>query len=170
MNFSRWLLAPFALFALDFGTKFYAVWKIPLLQGGEGFYPFGGIPVFFTHAVTFSLNTTCNTGAAWGLFPGFSGTLFGIRAAIIGALILYLGFQRGSARETWPFWLIVTGAVGNVADYLFYGHVIDFLHWTFWGRSFPIFNCADVYITTGVLALLLLPKRAFTKPKPSIIP
>lgn len=170
MKFSRWLFAPLALFILDFGSKLYAVWKIPFLQGGEGFYPFGGVPVFFTHAVTFSLNTTCNTGAAWGLFPGFSGTLFALRSAIILGLLAYLCLSRKGPRENWPLWLIATGAIGNVVDYLLYGHVIDFFHWTFWGRSFPIFNGADVYITTGVLALVLLPKSAFTKPKPSIAP
>jgi signal peptidase II len=41
---------------------------------------------------------------------------------------------------------------------LLYGHVVDFLHFTFWGYSFPIFNLADTYITLGVIGLLLMPR------------
>ncbi|MBU6446833.1 MAG: signal peptidase II, partial [Verrucomicrobia bacterium] len=58
-----------------------------------------------------------------------------------------------------PIWLVVTGAIGNVLDYCLYGHVIDFIHFTFWGYSFPIFNVADSCITIGILTLLLLPKQ-----------
>jgi Lipoprotein signal peptidase len=53
-------------------------------------------------------------------------------------------------------WLIVTGAIGNAFDYWRYGHVIDFLHFTFWGSSFPVFNLADAYITLGAISLFLL--------------
>lgn len=142
---------------LDFVTKLYATLKIPYLDPAEGFYPFGGVPLFFSSAVTFSLNTVTNTGAAWGLFPGRSGALFALRLAIIGGLFLHLWLSK--ERVKWPLWLIVTGAVGNVIDYIVYGHVIDFFHWTFWGYSFPIFNFADVYISLGVAALFILPKR-----------
>jgi signal peptidase II len=47
-----------------------------------------------------------------------------------------------------------------VLDYLLYGHVIDFFHFVFWGYSFPIFNCADSYITLGVLGLIFLPRKS----------
>lgn len=53
-------------------------------------------------------------------------------------------------------WLIVTGAAANAFDYLRYGYVVDFFHFTFWGYSFPIFNLADTYITLGAASLFLL--------------
>ena len=55
-------------------------------------------------------------------------------------------------------WLIAVGAIGNALDYCLYGHVIDFIHFTFWGRTFPIFNLADTYITLGAIWLILTPK------------
>jgi signal peptidase II len=59
-----------------------------------------------------------------------------------------------------PIWLVLTGALGNALDYCLYGHVIDFLHFTFWGYSFPIFNIADSCIFLGVLMLILTPQKS----------
>lgn len=150
------LLFSFFLLALDIVSKKLTIACIPLLRGMQ--YPFGGIPLFDTPFMTFSLNYVVNTGAAWGIFPGYSGLLFTLRALIILALIGYLLFfyqKKGAA----PLWLIVTGAIGNALDYLFYGHVIDFFHATFFRWSFPIFNLADSYITLGVMALLFLKRE-----------
>src|SRR5690606_30184448 len=97
-----------------------------------------------------------NTGVAWGLFAGFPGLLFALRVAIISILLVFVPKRL-------PVWLIATGAIGNVIDYCLYGHVIDFLHFTFWGYSFPIFNIADSCITIGVCFLLLFPSKAQAK-------
>lgn len=143
------------LLALDFATKMGALAQIPsLAYYGHG-YPFGGIGIFDCFGITFSLNTVVNTGAAYGLFPGYPGFLFGLRLAIIAGLIMYLCLQRKSQKSLWPLWVVITGAFGNVIDYCLYGHVIDFLHFTFWGKSFPIFNFADSYITLGVAYFVL---------------
>ncbi|HSX25720.1 MAG TPA: signal peptidase II [Chlamydiales bacterium] len=144
------------LLGLDIASKILALEYIPWLSGR--FYPFGGIGIFsgLFGGITFSLNTIVNSGAAWGVFAGHSGLLFGIRAAIIFGLVLYLlVFHRGQTAK-FPLWLIVTGAAGNAIDYWRYGHVIDFLHFTFWGYEFPIFNLADSYISIGVMILFLL--------------
>ena len=149
------------LLGLDIASKMAAIAFIPSMGPGNYAYPYGGIgliPDFF--GVTFSLNYIVNTGAAWGMFPGHSGLLFGLRTAIILGLVSYLlFFHKGSAAPKFPLWLIVTGAVGNAIDYALYGHVIDFFHFVFWGYSFPIFNLADSFITLGVLGLLLLPRK-----------
>lgn len=147
------------LFALDVISKFWALFSIPLMGPLDRLYPFGGIPIFSVGGVTFSLNYVVNTGAAWGIFPGHSGLLFGLRAAIIIGLVAYLFFFHKGDTPKFPLWLIVTGAIGNAVDYALYGHVIDFFHFTFWGKSFPIFNFADSYITLGVFALLFLTSK-----------
>ena len=141
----------FCLLLLDLVTKGMAISWVPPLS--FGWYPFGGIGIFSAGGITFSLNYIVNTGAAWGAFPGHSGLLFALRAGIIVALVLF-------APKRFPIWLVITGAIGNVIDYCLYGHVIDFLHFTFWGYSFPIFNIADSCITTGILALLFFPRKA----------
>ncbi len=139
------------LIGLDLLTKLIALHFIPPLSYAP--YPFGGIPVFSFGGITFSLNYIVNTGAAWGVFAGFSGWLFILRTSIILFLLFFVP-------KKFPTWLVVTGALGNVIDYCLYGHVIDFFHFTFWGYSFPIFNLADSCITLGVLTLLLYPRKA----------
>lgn len=158
----KWLLGLFVtLLGLDIVTKILAIKWIPPMVWSDPVFPFGGIgifPDFF--GITFSLNYVVNTGAAWGVFAGHSGLLFSLRAAIIFGLVLYLiFFQRGETPKL-PLWLIITGAVGNAIDYWLYRHVIDFLYFTFWGYSFPIFNLADSYITIGVMSLFLFSRRS----------
>jgi signal peptidase II len=146
----KWIVLFAFLLGFDIATKWLAIHYIPALAGRE--YPFGGIPVFSLGGITFSLNYIVNTGAAWGIFAGYPGILFAIRTLIIFSLVFFVP-------KKWPVYLVVIGAIGNVIDYCLYGHVIDFLHFTFWGNSFPIFNVADSCITIGVLSLLLVSKE-----------
>lgn len=148
------------LLVADVLSKMGAVQWIPAMGPLDQSYPFGGIPIFSVFGISFSLNYIVNTGAAWGLFSGQAGLLFGLRTAIILGFSIYLLFsQREGRLAKFPAWLILTGAIGNAIDYLLYGYVIDFFHFTFWGKSFPVFNLADSYITLGVIALI------FSQPK-----
>lgn len=52
--------------------------------------------------------------------------------------------------------LVFAGAVGNYADRVVRGYVVDFVHLTHW----PVFNLADVYVTLGAMGLLLLSRRS----------
>merc|ERR1712048_991424 len=53
------------------------------------------------------------------------------------------------------FSLILGGTIGNCRDRLFHGRVTDFimLHWHGW--IFPIFNVADIGITTGAILVII---------------
>lgn len=147
------------LLGLDVASKVAATHFIPHFSPGD--YPYGGIAVFPNlFGISFSLNYTVNTGAAWGIFTGHSGLLFGTRAAVILGLVSYLLLFRRGSTPRFPLWLVVTGALGNALDYTLYKHVIDFFHFVFWGYSFPVFNLADSYITVGVLGLLLFTRKA----------
>ena len=151
------------LLGLDAAAKIGAIQLIPPISYGS--YPYGGIGVFPDFfGISFSLNYTENTGAAWGIFQDHAGLLFGLRAAVIFGLIAYLLFFHRGGAPKFPLWLVVAGALGNALDYALYGHVIDFFHFVFWGYSFPVFNLADSYITLGVLALLLFTRHAKKQP------
>jgi signal peptidase II len=142
----KWWLCLFLILCLDMGTKWAALQWIPQL--GFPPFPFGGIPIFSLGGITCSLNTIANTGAAWGTFAEYPGLLFMVRILIILALVILIP-------KRFPIWLVLTGALGNVIDYCLYEKVIDFIHFTFWGYSFPIFNVADSCITIGVISLFL---------------
>ncbi len=128
------------LLLLDIASKSLAAHFMPAM------------PVFDFSGVQFSIDYATNTGMAWSLLSGYPGLLFLVRIVVIGVIAGYLFFKRA---WTVPLGLIVTGAIGNAIDYCLYGHVIDFIHFTFWGYSYPIFNIADSCITIGALLFIL---------------
>jgi signal peptidase II len=77
------------------------------------------------------------------------GVAFGIDVGGAALLIVVI------ASRPWmwlPTGMLVGGAVGNLIDRIHQGHVTDFLKFPKW----PAFNVADVAITVGVIALLLV--------------
>ena len=100
-----------------------------------------------------------NTGAAFGLFQGYTGAF--VLLSIVVAAWIGLELLRTRTRG-WPTELalawILGGAIVNLIDRLRFGYVIDFLDVRIW----PVFNIADSAITIGVGLLLwqtLLAKR-----------
>jgi signal peptidase II len=93
-----------------------------------------------------------NTGAAFGMLPGF-GDVFTVLAIIVSLAILYYFPQV--PREDWPLRLAMGlqlgGALGNLIDRLTIGYVVDFVS----VGNFPVFNVADASISTGVAVLIL---------------
>jgi len=51
--------------------------------------------------------------------------------------------------------LLLGGGIGNLIDRLFRGYVIDFI--SIW--KYPSFNFADIYVTLGVILLLIFYKK-----------
>jgi signal peptidase II len=50
---------------------------------------------------------------------------------------------------------VLGGAIGNLADRIQLGYVVDFIDVHFRGWHYPAFNVADSAITCGVILLLL---------------
>lgn len=112
-----------------------------------------------------------NCGAAFGLLndsPSWIRRIvFGI-AAVAAAVFLSMFFVRGKGGQlfAWSVPLVVSGAVGNLADRARLGYVVDFIRvhyehevnliFTTWDRfEYPTFNVADITITIGVVLLIL---------------
>ena len=111
-----------------------------------------------------------NTGAAWSLFRGNNGLLAVV--ALAALVILFLSRRHFDSR-TWmgqvAFGLIFGGIVGNLADRLRVGHVVDFIYFYLQQRGgqeigFPAFNVADSAICTGVGLIFILTWRNEHKP------
>ena len=49
---------------------------------------------------------------------------------------------------------IGAGAVGNMIDRIFRGYVVDFFYFKL--IDFPVFNVADIYVTTAAVILIVL--------------
>jgi signal peptidase II len=102
-----------------------------------------------------------NEGAAFSLLASASGwqRWFFILLGLGISLMLMIWLRRIRIPEQTllaiGFALILGGALGNVIDRVWLGHVIDFIHvhWIDW--YFPAFNVADSAITVGACCLLL---------------
>ena len=66
------------------------------------------------------------------------------------ALLLRRGTRRPAAQIA--LMLVAAGAIGNYADRLARGYVVDFVHLHHW----PVFNVADVYVVAGAVMLVAL--------------
>jgi signal peptidase II len=91
-----------------------------------------------------------NKGVAFGLFQG-QAMMATVLAVIVLALLVrtYRRADGASWRMVCGCGLIVGGAVGNIADRVRLGYVVDFVAVSAW----PKFNVADSAITIGVLLL-----------------
>lgn len=159
----KWGFGALLLLGIDWATKWIALASLSPLAPKSAGFPFEGIALFAWGPITASLNLVTNTGAAWGLFQGHATLLFFIRLLLLAAFILYALRAHSGMAQRLSLFLITVGAVGNALDYCLYRQVVDFLHFTFWGHSFPLFNFADTYITLGALGLLFLPKSVSKK-------
>lgn len=93
-----------------------------------------------------------NTGVAFSLLSGGGPLVLGVTLLALALLVGYL-LARPSRRLLWlPTGLLVGGALGNLIDRIDSGAVTDFIKLPDW----PAFNVADMCITFGVIALVLV--------------
>ncbi len=109
----------------------------------------------------FTLINTHNTGAAFGMFKQAGGIFTIVAILVAGAIVFYYRqIPEGQIAIRLALGLQLGGAIGNLIDRLLFGTVTDFIFFH-WGRSLnaPIFNLADLSITSGVIVLALLMLR-----------
>jgi signal peptidase II len=98
-----------------------------------------------------------NKGVAFGLGGDISAALIGVTIVLLVGLLVFLALRSDGGWLVWlPAALLVGGALGNLADRVRDGAVIDFIDLPLW----PTFNLADVAITAGVLLLLFDVERS----------
>jgi len=105
-----------------------------------------------------------NTGIAFGFFKdqGIIFIIIPIVAIILLAVNIYYYRQNNEALSRAyiiAFSLILGGAIGNLADRVVYGHVIDFIDFRIW----PVFNIADSAITIGAILIAVKCFKLSTK-------
>jgi signal peptidase II len=83
---------------------------------------------------------------------------------VVAAFILFYYARAEKTRTArWALALILGGALGNLVDRIRIGEVIDFLHLSVSGVSWPIFNVADIGVSLGVALLAI---HLFRKERP----
>lgn len=102
-----------------------------------------------------------NRGAVWGIFSDAGHTIIpriitGLSIiAIIVVLYYFLKIEAHCVMELTSLSFIIGGAVGNIADRISPGYVIDFIEVYIKDYSWPTFNVSDSFITMGVILLII---------------
>lgn len=108
------------------------------------------IPTFFR------ITYVENDGAAWNILSGNKFLLI-----LIACIVLFCMYQfvlknkKLRFIEQLGYSLFIGGVLGNLCDRIFLGHVIDYLDFTIFGYSYPVFNLADIGIVVGVIFVIV---------------
>ena len=106
-----------------------------------------------------SFELSINRGISWGMLSSTNPYIFSGVTVIVGIFLAVFTWYTAQDREkgicSFTQMLVVVGGTGNLFDRIFYGGVIDFIHFHYGAWSFPSFNIADICIVLGVFLMLL---------------
>ena len=99
---------------------------------------------------------THNTGAIFGMFRDQAPIFALFSLGVIGLIVWYEGHAGRSVLVTLAIGLLLGGALGNLADRVRLGYVVDFMDLGIGAWRWYTFNVADAAISTSIVLLLLL--------------
>jgi len=107
----------------------------------------------------FNLTLAYNEGAAFSFLSdqgGWQRWFFTLVAAVVVIVLgVWLSRLKHERLLAVSLSLVIGGALGNLLDRLFIGHVIDFLDFFYQSYHWPAFNVADMAITLGVVLMFV---------------
>lgn len=108
----------------------------------------------------FNLTLHYNSGAAFSFLSDAGGwqRWFFSGIAVAVSVVLLVWIYRIASKQrllTVALSLILGGAVGNLIDRLYLGHVVDFLSFHWGPHYFPAFNIADAAISIGAVLMIV---------------
>ena len=98
-----------------------------------------------------------NTGIGFGFFSQNANLYYHLISLVIFTVIIFLIYlvTKASFFEKIFFSLILGGAIGNFYDRIIYFAVPDFVDFHINNFHWFTFNIADIFITLGVIAILV---------------
>ena len=104
-----------------------------------------------------NLHLIWNKGIAFGLFSFSEKSNYNLLTVLILIIIFVVFWMiiRTKGLEKYGFLMVFGGSLGNVYDRLFYSSVPDFIDIYYKNFHWFIFNVADIFITLGVIILIL---------------
>ena len=135
------------IFLFDRISKIYVIYLDKKFLGSEIF-----------SSKYLNINLIWNDGIAFGLLPFEKNSLYNVLTLIIVAIIIAIIFMTAKAEgiKKYSLLMILGGATGNVFDRLFNRSVPDFIDFHVGNFHWFIFNIADVFITLGVIFMILI--------------
>ena len=103
-----------------------------------------------------NLNLIWNTGIGFGLLSMNNSIVYNLTTTIIGlviAVLLYFLF-KSKKFDRISLSLIIGGALGNFYDRISFKAVPDFIDIHYGSFHWFTFNCADIFITIGIILII----------------
>ena len=140
-----WII--FFIFFLDRSSKYF----ITNLSD-----PVNGLNIEITSFLNFNL--IWNKGIAFGLLSFDQDFLYNIITFVIFliTILIFWFSQKTKGLEKIGFLIIVGGSSGNIFDRIYYSAVADFIDISINNFHWFIFNVADIFISIGVITLIML--------------
>jgi len=135
------------IFLIDRISKIYVIYLDKKLFGSE---------IFSSQYL--NINLIWNDGIAFGLFSLEKSNMYNFLTFIIIGIITVIIFMivKAEGLKKYSLLMILGGAIGNVFDRLFNRSVPDFIDFHIGNFHWFIFNIADVFITIGVIFMILI--------------
>ena len=140
------LIIIFSIFILDRLTKLYIIYLDKINSGSE---------IFSSKFLNIYL--IWNEGIAFGLFSFNEDNLYNFLTVFILIIIFVILFMisKSSGFKKYSLLLIFGGAMGNVFDRIIDKAVPDFIDFHIGNFHWFIFNLADVFISLGVIFMII---------------
>ena len=105
-----------------------------------------------------NINLIWNEGIAFGFFSFVDKTLYDFLTILIFTIILVIVFMiiKSEGLKKYSLLMILGGALGNIFDRIYYKAVPDFIDLHIGNFHWFIFNVADIFITLGVIFMILI--------------
>tara|TARA_B100000242_G_scaffold54188_1_gene32531 strand:+ start:762 stop:1265 length:504 start_codon:yes stop_codon:yes gene_type:complete len=99
-----------------------------------------------------------NEGIAFGLFSFSDKFFYHILSFLIGVVILIIlvMLNKSEGLKKYSLLMILGGALGNFYDRIFFEAVPDFIDFHFENFHWFIFNVSDIFISLGVILMIIL--------------
>ena len=136
----------FSIFIIDRITKIYVI-GVNSKNSYEDLYS----------SKFLNINLIWNEGIAFGLFSFSQNNLYNLLTLIISIIIIVIlkMIINSYGIKKYGLMMIFGGALGNLFDRIFYKAVPDFIDFHIGEFHWFVFNVADIFITIGVIIMIL---------------
>ena len=97
-----------------------------------------------------------NSGILFGMLPQSAGAFAIVSLVVVGVIVYYHAKAGRGLVVTIALGLLLGGALGNLADRLHYGSVVDFVDMGIGSWRFYTYNVADAAISTAIVLLIAM--------------
>jgi len=146
-NFNKNFFFIISIFILDRVTKIYVI----------NFYD-NNFGTDLLKSKFLNIRLIWNEGIAFGLFSFNEEFFYNILTFLIGSviIIIFIMIKKSEGFKKYSLSMVLGGALGNFYDRIFFKAVPDFIDFHIGNFHWFIFNVSDIFITIGVILMIVL--------------